>query len=171
MYYSLERIKSEHTVEEGECLLWVGPFSTNGYPIMIVRKGKVHLRRVVWNLEHGLAWNAPAERSHRVVMRCGNKACINVAHMDNMHERSIQALAAAKGSYHKPSRLAACTAAARARPSNKLTMEIAEQIRADQGTYDELAKKYGCNRSLIGRIKRYEYWRPAVKGASIFNST
>lgn len=58
------------------CHLWQGATTPRGYPVMKVA-GKVKLaRRVIYE-----RCKRPLQPGERVIMDCGERACVNEAHM------------------------------------------------------------------------------------------
>jgi len=165
----------ESCEQVGACLEWSRLYSTNGYPMLSIgRHRRLHLRRVVFNMERERTLLAPlggpSESRKRIVMTCDNRRCVNPAHMEASTEPVIQKAAAQRGSYSSPSRRAAVTAGIRAKRGNlKCSLAMAREIRESTDCYRVLAERHGLCKAMVGRIKRGELWREATLGSSVFN--
>lgn len=162
----------------GSCQEWTGNYTSNGYPIVYVAGvGYVPVRRAVLNLKRGL----PPNRSHTVrdagidkpaklVPICNNSRCVEHSHIRLLSGAAVTRMAGRRGRFSTPSRAAAVTLGIRAKRKNlKCSLQKAREIRAAEGTYDELAARFGVCRAMIGRIKRNELWREMAPNASVFH--
>jgi len=136
-----------------ECWNWQGVCFHGGY-------GKLHRRvggksknflahRYGWELIHGQIGDSKLFVCHK----CDNRKCVNPNHlflgthqdnMDDMISKGRNYEIGVKGR--------------RVISNNKISMEIAEQIRGEELPTKELAKKYSLNRSTILRIKKNQIW-------------
>lgn len=149
----LKSIK-DRSVEVGDCWLWNQGTSTNGYPIMKLRGCgcKLVRRLAAESAGHELKERQP------VIPTCGEKLCVNPAHMKPTTISEVGKIAARRGAFSSHQR-AASIAASRRSGRAKITEAIASEIRASLDPETTLAQRYGVNRSLIGRIRRGDAWR------------
>ena len=170
---TLKRIYARCVVR-GECRVWQGGMSRAGYPYIhdplkyeralaqgsggSSRSGRI----VVWRLKHG------SEPEGRLMMTCGNKHCLNPAHMLLVSEGVKQRMFSAAGSYdsipHQVARLA------NSRNAAKLSMQIARELRADLGAMKHrepgrqeaviaAAARLGVQPSVIYGVLRGRSWQ------------
>ena len=90
--------------QSGECLLWKGPTNKGGYPQthdkQAYRAGKKQtmlVRRLVYGMKNG-----PIPEGARLMMTCGNRLCLNPAHIRPASYRETAAAAAAAGAWKTP---------------------------------------------------------------------
>jgi hypothetical protein len=148
----------------GDCLLWTGGLANKGgTPRIYENKKPISVRRVIYEARHGEIRNG-----YKIVPCCGERLCLEP---DHLRARSVAQLLADHNRCTgglTPSHVAALTARARNRSSNKMTLERAREIRASTEPSRKLADKHGVCRALICRIKRGECWAETTRGASIF---
>lgn len=137
--------------EVGECLIWRGSVSGEGYPTMKCGGACRLVRRVMME-----AQNIELAPRQPVITTCGEKLCISRKHLRKSTVALAAKAAAARGAFSRPDRRAKI--AAGKRKIGKLTMEIAREIRLSADTGPVLAARYGVNRSLINRIKKGTAW-------------
>ena len=176
MTYTLEAIRA-NCAEVGDCLEWQGHFTSNGYPRIHDAEldRYVGVRNVVYALGHGLPLHAPiTTEEHGKVkpalmrMRCGNRRCVSLEHMRAMTHAQVGQAAAAMGNFSTPQRIAAVTSGIRKVRKTKITMEIAREIRASEGTCRDQAARYGVSASFVAKVKRGDLWRETVAVSSVF---
>lgn len=176
MIYTLQSIRANCT-EVGDCLEWDGHFTSNGYPRIFDAETHryIGVRNVVHTLTHGLPINAPITvldegktKPGLLRMCCNNWRCVSADHMRAMTHAQIGKAAAALGSFSTPKRIAAVTAGIRRVRKNKITMEIAREIRASEGPCREQAARYGLSASMVAKVKRGDLWRESVAVSSVF---
>ena len=141
------------TEEFGDCLLWTGAVDSQGYPIFKQSEGPCTLvRRDVYRLS-----GRRAARRQPVVMTCGERCCIEPAHMVASSTKKVAQAAAAKGAWSSPLRSANIAAARRG--SMKLTQATADLIRVSVESGPVLAARYGVCRTMVNRIKAGQAWK------------
>ena len=124
------------TTTRGECRLWTGATSANGYPYVYdcreYRDGRVDGKRVngmrsarsvVWELAHG----PMPEGKNRVVLTCMGKCCLSPQHMLAMSHGEAASHAAQHGAYKTIRHRVAATVNSRKRA--KLNPDKASLIR------------------------------------------
>lgn len=137
--------------EVGDCLIWHGSISGEGYPTMKCGGACRLVRRVMMEAQ-GIEL-APRQP---VITTCGEKLCVSRKHLKKSTVALAAQAAAARGAYSRPDRRAKI--AAGKRKIGKLSMAIAREIRLSTETGPVLAARYGVNRSLINRIKNGKAW-------------
>jgi hypothetical protein len=145
----------EHAEEVGDCLMWTAATTRTGYPICKPSGcGCTLVRRHVFALMGGVL------RSRQpVATKCGERLCINPAHLVASTTSDIAQSAAARGAWSGRARGAKISHAKRHSASAKLTLEDARIIRLSSETGPVLAARYGVNRSLINGIKAGRSWK------------
>lgn len=146
----------DSTVEEANCILWTGATSSTGHPIYKPHGcGCQLVRRKMFELTRGdLTPRVPIDTI------CGERRCINPAHLRQSTIQDIAKKASKKGAWSSQLRAAKIAAAKRAK--GKLTMEQAREIRMSAESGPKLAARYGVNPSLINGIKRGKNWRESA---------
>ena len=143
----------DRTVEEGECLLWTGATGDSGHPIYKPNGcGCTLVRRAMFRLAGGeLIPRQPIDT------RCGDKLCLNAAHLVQSTIAKIGQRAARRGAWSGLARKVKIAKAKRGKM--KLTEEKAREIRESSESGPVLAARYGVNKSLVNGIKRGVAWR------------
>lgn len=141
------------TVEEGDCRLWQG-FSTNDTPMVYDgAEGKMaSVRKLIHKLDGGYV------SAKYFCASCGNPLCVAPEHIIQRNEKTQCRQMAKQSIKHKAKRSAAVLLWRRANPL-KLDMDRARQIRADERPYQAIADDFGVSKSMVGKIKRGQYWR------------
>lgn len=141
--------------EYGDCLIWRGAKNTTGgYPVMKTDSKNELVRRLVFTLNGGTL-----KPRQPVAMLCGEKCCVNPAHMKSSSTREIAQMAAKRGAFVNPTRGAKIAQKRRASDTAKLTMEVAREIRMSNETGPVLAARYGVNKTVINGIKAGKRWK------------
>lgn len=151
---NLEIIKAR-CIEEGECWIWQGAYSSNGYPIMKsagFKGGCLLVRRVVVELD-----GRPAAPRQPVAASCNDKRCCNPACLKPSSTSAIGKKAGKNGAYSRMSRRAKIATAKRI--GGKLNFEQAAEIRMSKESGPVLAARYGIDKSMVNNIKRGDAWR------------
>ena len=149
--------------EVGDCWIWKASCNGAGYPQANVA-GKVDLvARHVWTL---LGKTVPSRR-YCLVTTCGERTCVNPAHIA-MRSRST----VLKRAYQSGCRMSPLEYHGRLYGSQhlaKLTPEQVEQIRSRPGneTHKAIAKDFGVTPECISRIRRGVTWKTV--SASVFS--
>lgn len=136
---------------DGECLVWTGLVTSDGYGLIRVGKRKRLVHRVAYRLTHG----ADALPDDVILLhKCDNPPCVNVSHLtpgthaDNVHD----CMTKGRGDCPK----------AEEHPHAKLTVDDVLSIRAriaggEKGV--DLAKEFGVWPSAISKAKNGRTWR------------
>lgn len=157
------------------CWPWLGAIGKNGYGFMNIKPTLIRSHRAAWMLAHGII---PAKKW--VLHRCDNPPCCNPAHLFLGDNDANVADMVAKGRQSKGEKNSAAVKKAhdlaKARDPErhhriyggphlgtknvnaKLTEEDVRAIRKSEGTYKEIAARYGVYFSVIGKIRRREMW-------------
>lgn len=151
---TLEMMKLIGRTEElADCFLWTGSTTDQGYPTYKpFDKPCTLVRRKMFELNGGVL-----EPRVPVVTTCGEKLCINPAHMVASTTQAVAKAAGARGAFSTRSRRAKI--AAGKRKNGKLTLDEARTIRMSTESGPVLAERYGVHRTLIVGIKVGTRWR------------
>ena len=87
---------------------------------------------------------------------CGEKLCVNPAHMQSMTLGEMQRLVASKGHHSRPDKRAKVAATQRAK--SRLDMDAVNAIRNSNTTLTVEAEKWGVSISTISCIRRGKRW-------------
>lgn len=143
----------ERTEEFGDCYLWTGSTTNQGYPTYSpFGCGCKLVRRAIFALNGGVL-----EPRVPIVTTCDEKLCINPAHMSASTVSAVGKAAGKRGAWRGKTRCAKI--AATKRKTGKLTIEIAREIRMSNETGPVLAERHGVNRTLITKIRSGDAWK------------
>ena len=141
--------------EIGDCMIWRGAKNTTGgYPIMKTDSKNELVRRLAFTLNGG-----KLKPRQPVAMLCGEKCCVNPAHMKASTTKEIAQMAAKRGAFINPTRGAKIAQKRRVSETAKLTIEAAREIRMSQEAGPVLAARYGVNKTVINGIKAGTRWK------------
>lgn len=143
----------ERSDEVGDCWIWKRAAGKAGYPVMSRRSGGDGLVR---RAAARLAGLEPAPRQP-VVSCCGDKLCVNPAHMRLSTVKLVAKKAAKDGAYSRLPRRVKIAATKRA--ASKLTMADARAIRASTMRLADLAKKHDVSLGTIKSIRIGRTWK------------
>lgn len=140
-----DRVNEKTTRTDRGCLEFKGCRNEHGYG-RINKDGKlIYVHRAAW-----AEFRGPVPTGMFVCHHCDNPSCWNVQHLfigthaENMADRNFKGRAARmQGEAH---------------PGAKLTLAKVAEIRKIRMTNEEIARKFGVSKSLIGAIKRGEVW-------------
>ena len=125
--------------EEGECWIWAGPYTTNGYPIVFVEGRYVTVRRVAALLA-GKDFGA----RQPITTTCRCRHCVRPSHAKPSTTRAIGAMVAREGGWQGVAR-AAKISATRLITSN-ISDEAVRAVRlAPRGQLAAVAAQQGVN--------------------------
>lgn len=142
----------KHVVEEGDCWNWTGALQTCGSVPTMNYGGKVGAVRRFILEERGVVLG-----KRLATYTCGNKLCVNPEHTGPATRRAVQVRSAETlGHLANPARRKKLSDNARKRA--KITQEIADQVRAADGTQKQKAEIFGISQSQISRIMRNKNW-------------
>ena len=137
----------DSTAEEADCILWTGATGQSGHPIYKPQGcGCTLVRRAMFELTKG-----PLQPRVPIDTTCGERRCINPAHLRESTSQDIAKRAAKRGAYSSVSRASKIAMAKRAK--GKLTIEQAREIRMSSDTAKSLAQRFSVDPSLIKGIK------------------
>lgn len=134
--------------EDADCLIWTGSLSySSGHP----KYNNKAVRRMVYELAKGTI-----PTGSLITTTCGCTQCLNPEHL----ALTTKSKAATKGNSCPTVRMRKAIASAIAnRATGKLDMQKASEIRASSEGIDELAERYGVDRTLISKVRRNVAWR------------
>ena len=143
----------ERTEECGDCLLWTGSVGHSGLPIYKpYGKPCTLVRRAMFQLNGGtLIPRKPIDT------RCGEKCCVNPAHLFQSTTSKVSQRAAKRGAFSGLVRRSKIAESKRS--ISKLTLEQARDIRVSPETGPVLALRYGVNKAVINGIKNGTRWK------------
>lgn len=144
---SLQGRFSEKVDCSGECHLWTGSKSRDGYGVIRIDRKNVRTHRFAWS-----AANGQIPEGKHVLHRCDTPACVNVAHLFLGDNAINMADKVAKGRQAR---------AGRGRP--KLSFDQVLEIRDSVGLHSEVAKRFGITGSVVGRIRKGLLWQREIQ--------
>jgi len=160
---SLADIRQQCT-DYGDCWLWAGSVTPNGYPVLTAPHRGVMVRRHVWAL---IGNTLPSRHGQIIKTTCGERLCCNPSHLALWSRSQLVA-----DTYRTSRNTAAeygSRLAGRMRQGTKLGgMEAARLIRLDGRRSADVAKDYGISESMVRKIRTGESWRETAPGASVF---
>lgn len=137
--------------EVGDCWMWRGACD---YKAPIMRpsgtRSLIPVRRAILTIQGRL------QPKRFAVTSCGNPECVNPAHIQQVTRSQLQTRTAKGSAYQSNPTRRAKISAARRKAGTTLSMEDVQEMRAQQLTSREAAKRYGCsqtsaNDALAGR--------------------
>ncbi len=136
-----------NTVQTADgCMRWAGAMNS-GQIMTRVDGEKLNVRTELWRL-YG---KKPLPPGFCVRSVCGDPLCVAREHM------VAEAHAAAIRNRRRPVHVRAKIAAGK-RVNSKITMAVADEIRASTLSERELAAKFGIHPTMAGRIRRGDSW-------------
>lgn len=146
------RIQHSKTQRDGECLLWTGSTSHDGYGVTKVKGKQWRVHRLAWTEENG---DIPAGKM--VCHTCDRRTCVNPAHLF---------LGVAKDNHDDMKRKGRGVSGER-NGRAKLNRTEVDAIRVayanGEGSYRKLASRFGASPSQVAFIVTRRTWR---EGAS-----
>lgn len=151
----------------GECWLWVGKRTKAGYGVLSVRGQEQYTHRLAWEFTNGLI-----PEGMDVLHHCDNPPCGRPAHLfpgtavDNSRDMYAKGRGTPPPHYtgdaHPFRRRPELVRRGERHPKVKLTEEDVLRIRkehAQGASYEQLASRYGVDKSNIGYIVSGKTWR------------
>lgn len=139
--------------KSGDCWLWTGTKTNNGYGMFCVDGSMRLAHRVAWQLTHGLLPEWSEQRTGLCVLhRCDVRACVNPSHLwlgsnsENMTDMMLKKRHRAKSS---PGELNGCCVLSNA--------EVLA-IRNDERISAVIARDYGISGGQVRKIKCRQRW-------------
>jgi len=153
----------DRCVLEGDCWNWQGARQSCGStPTMNVRNpatGKrqvMSVRRAILLEKH--QGNHGFLKNKLATYNCMNPDCVNPDHTHAVTRASLQTRLAEEFGYHRnPLRNKKLSEIMRAK--SVLTPDLVEQIRADESTQKDIARRFGVSQAAISKIKRGSTWK------------
>ena len=141
----------KRTRPEGDCLIWTNACNGCGYPILRLNKKSLVVRTV-------MAFHVikNKKKTDVVTNTCMDKRCIAP---DHLRAVSRKVLAKKMDKTYTKCPIRSAKLSEQARKQSKLTQEIANFIRVEEGTHSGLALKYGVSKRCIHGIKSGKNWR------------
>jgi hypothetical protein len=130
------------------CWLWAGACYSNGYGRFWVGGRPYLAHRISLELHLGRPLAQGMFACHAPHSICGNRACVNPAHISEKTQAENNADTVADGTSNRGTRNSSC----------KLTEAEVLAIRADTRFQSEIAAEYGIKQSTVSRIKRRKIW-------------
>lgn len=152
---SVDRFEAKFIVDERGCWIWMASLCrrSGGYGGFYLDGAKHTAHRAAWILYRG----AIPEGMH-VLHRCDVPRCVNPDHLfigtnannvADMDRKGRRVNAPMRGEKNGRS---------------KLTANAVLEILRGTGTQQEMAKKFGVSRALVGMVRRGDVWRHVRQG-------
>ena len=125
------------------CWEWSAEITKTGYGRYVIDKVGYKVHRLAWMFATG---EDPGELY--VLHRCHNRRCVNIEHLylgnhnQNMRDM-VKSGRVSKGETHRFA---------------KITEQTAREIYESEGSYNQLADRFGVSYSLVYRIKNKRTW-------------
>ena len=153
----LQRVYAK-CIEDAECMNWTGAVQSQcKSPCMrpVASRGHcVSLRRMMIEVSTG----KKIEGTKVATYTCGNVRCVRLEHLGVITRKALQERNDSKlDAVQRLRKSRKISEKARAR--GKLTVELAQEIAAAEGSQRDLARKYGISQSTVGMVRRRETWR------------
>lgn len=150
---------------DGECLVWVGCTNSAGHPTASLEGRKsVAVRPWLWS-----KLKRPLQNGRRLVVRCDNLQCLNLAHARPLWTSQINREIAARGGYTTPARqVAARRNGSAASPYGDEIVERVRELRAAGHTLEQIEQATGVPLTTASRWCRLERRTPCLPAASAF---
>lgn len=144
-----EQLKLIHSrcTEEGDCWLWDGALDGHGRPQKRHNGKTVYVRRLVRELIDG-----PIPASMVVAAKCGTKRCISPTCSCTVTHTKKAQMAAVRGAFNSPAKLAKMVATKRA--ASWITEEMVRQIRHATVSSSQIAAEMNVSESHVKAIRR-----------------
>lgn len=141
---------AERSVEEGECVLWLG--GSAKVPHVHIQGKKTNIRMLL-----ALLRGDPIVPGSFFGCSCGNPKCIAEEHIAQRSRKQHAAHFGKQGAYSGPAKTAKMAATKRAK--SKLDDEKVAAIRASTKTLKELGEEFGVASSYVGYIRAGKLWK------------
>ena len=151
----IEKIKANAIEDECGCWIWQGATQANGKTPKMNHGGRVtSVRRLILQ-EQGVPMVKRLASTS-----CGNVSCVHPDHVQPVTRSQLQLRnVAATGYTSAVTRRQRLADKARLRSTTKLTMELADQIRAAEGSSRAVAKRFGVSQTTVLRILAGRVWQ------------
>lgn len=156
----------ERSTEEGNCWIWNGKLSTQGYPVTCITRGYVLVRRIAAVLAE-----KPFENGQPIAVTCHCRQCVRPEHVRPSDNSTIGKAAAKRGGWKSAARAAKISAVRLANTS--ISQDAVHAIRlAERGELKGICSQHGVSYSTArairsGRIRK-DYSSPwAGMGARV----
>lgn len=164
---ALRWLRENVRVNEDGCRIWAGTFQRDGYPIVGWQYSKVSARRLLMQLlGHDI------DRSKVVFNVCGDRRCMNPAHLRVGSKAEAVAVRVAEGAYLSGAQRSLRSAMGKARTARLPITERHKVIalRAEGWSLARIGRHYGVTGDAVGHaIKAWEralgpaaFWREAA---------
>lgn len=144
-----KRFIVEHSIsyKSEKCLKWPYALDSYGYPSIRADKGRVKGHRLMCELAHG---PQPSHEQREVAHGCGNKWCVNPAHLRWATPKENQSDRIKHGTSNRGER----------QWFSKLSCDDVETIRAMEGTESraKIARRFDVNPGTIEKIHKRQRW-------------
>lgn len=160
--YTLATLRRTCTVDGGQCWNWTGGCMNkrDNTPRVYTIDYATGDKRVMsgplaaWNIAH----EAPPKPGHIVYRRCGNSACLNPSHLDQLTRQSMWARIALSGrkrwKKHTPAQREAWLKTAAGKAATPAATVAAIRAASPDITGRALAAMYGVTPQVVSRIRR-----------------
>lgn len=162
----------DRCTEVGECWQWSQAVNSAGTPMTYYEaRNGVSALRVTYCIANGLCLSDLV--GLLVWTSCRSSTCCRPEHLIVGTRAQHAAWRRRHGlTAQTPQAIASMTNSVRARPTTKLSMERARDMRAlyaDGKSLKEIGAAHGVSGDMARKVVRNRNWREATRGASVFN--
>ncbi len=153
--------------ELGDCWMWKQGVNGQGYPqACIDKRPGVMVRRYVMEL-----MGRTLQRNQPVSCRCGNKLCVNPAHLVASDHSQVLKRSYRNGRRSTPAEYLSRLKAAKANGMARMTEEQLRAIRTapTEETITALAARLGLGRRAVSDARAGRSWRHSAPASSVFS--
>ena len=150
----LDKVYAKCIPDDNGCMNWTGATQSAGRSPVVRRGGvAISLRREMLEMSFGRSLGTLV-----ATYKCGNRECVRLEHLTAISKSKLQMrnhAAMDAGQQARKSHRIGVKARARA----KLSPEIAQEIRAAEGSQRAIAKQFSISQATVSSIRRGAMWR------------